>query len=148
MMILDTVVWYSISEALTKIAILAIMPTLVVWACLKARNKKFDMVADLAKTAAEKDPSLNMEDFLAKLSPVKRTYVQKSVSLLMISCILLFLGLFAAVFAALILHYSMDINEDGIIFLGIVAFVLLAVGLAFLVVFLFTKKLIGKGQLK
>ena len=148
MMILDTVVWYSISEALTKIAILAIMPTLVVWACLKARNKKFDMVADLAKTAAEKDPSLNMEDFLAKLSPVKRTYVQKSVSLLMISCILLFLGLFAAVFAALILHYSMDINEDGIIFLGIVAFFLHSVGLAFLVVFLFTKKLIGKGQLK
>lgn len=147
MMILDTVVWYSISEALTKIAILAIMPTLVVWTCLKARNKKFDMVADLAKTAAEKDPSLNMEDFLAKLSPVKRTYAQKSVSHLMISCILLFLGLFAAAFA-LILRYAMDVNQDGIIFLGIVAFILLAVGLAFLVVFFYTKKLIGKGQLK
>ncbi|MCQ2168605.1 MAG: hypothetical protein MJY69_08120 [Bacteroidales bacterium] len=148
MMILETVAWYSITEALTKTAVFAIMPTLVVWICLKARNKKFEMSADLAKKAIEKDPSLNMADFLAKLSPVKKTYAQKSVSLLMISCILLFLGLFAAVFAALILHYSMDINEDGIIFLGIVAFALLAVGLAFLVVFFYTKKLIGKGQLK
>ena len=42
----------------------------------------------------------------------------------------------------------MDVNQDGIIFLGIVAFILLAVGLAFLVVFFYTKKLIGKGQLK
>ena len=146
-MILATVAWYSITEALKEIAIFAVMPTLVVWICLKARNKKFDMEVDLAKTAVEKDPSLNMEDFLAKLSPVKRTYAQKSVSLVLVSCILLFIGILTAAFT-LYFHYSMDGNEDGVLFFGVVASVLLSVGLAFLVTFFYTKRLLRKGQLK
>ena len=146
MMILETVAWYPIFQALTEIAVFAVMPTLVVWICLKARNKKFDRKVDLAKTAVEKDPSLNMEDFLAKLSPVKRTYAQKSVTLVLISCILLILGIFTS--AITLYFHSIGMNEDAILFFGIVACVLLAVGLAFLITFFYTKRLIGKGQLK
>ena len=146
MMILETVAWYPISQALTEIAVFAVMPTLVVWTIMKSRNRKFDMEVDLAKTAVEKDPSLNMEDFLAKLSPVKRTYAQKSVTLVLISCILLILGIFTA---GITLYFrSIDMNEDAILFFGIVACVLLAVGLAFLITFFYTKRLLGKGQLK
>lgn len=146
MMILETVAWYPISQALTEIAVFAVMPTLVVWTIMKSRNRKFDMEVDLAKTAVEKDPSLNMEDFLAKLSPVKRTYAQKSVTLVFISCILLILGIFTS--AITLYFHSIDMNEDAILFFGIVACVLLAVGLAFLITFFYTKRLIGKGQLK
>jgi len=136
---------YEISNALTLIAIFAVMPSLVVWICLKARNQKYDRQIEFATRVLEKDPSLNLEDFFAKLSPAKRTYAQKSVSLVRSSCILLFLGLAATALA--IVFNSEDI-EEGFVAFGIAACFLLAVGLAFLVSFLYAQKLVRKGLLK
>lgn len=145
MMILATTAWMYISNALSLISILAVMPTLVVWICLKNRNQKYDRQIELAKSAIEKDPSLNLEDFLAKLSPAKRTYAQKSVSLVLISSILLFLGLGAT---AIALVFNSKGIDDGFVFFGITACILLALGFAFLVSFLYTRKLVHKGLLK
>jgi len=145
MMILATTTWMYISNALSLISILAVMPTLVVWICLRKRNQKYDRQIELAKSAIEKDPSLNLEDFLAKLSPAKRTYAQKSVSLVLISSILLFLGLGATVIALVFNSKGID---DGFVFFGITTCILLALGFAFLVSFLYTRKLVHKGLLK
>ena len=145
MMILATVAWYSIFEALTEIAIFAVMPTLIVLICLQTTRKKFEKRIELVKSAMEKDPSLNMEDLMAKISPAKRTYAQKSVTLLLISCILLFLGVASALFA---LYFSSKAAEEPFILFGIIACVLLAVGLSFLVSFFYTRKLVRKGELK
>lgn len=145
MMILATTAWMYISNALSFIAIFAVMPTLVVWICMKKRNQKYYRQIELAKNAIEKDPSLNLEDFLAKLTPAKKTYAQKSVSLVLISSILLFLGLGATAIA--FVFNSRDI-DDGFVLFGITACVLLALGFAFLVSFLYTRKLVHKGLLK
>lgn len=145
MMILTANAWHSISEALSNIAIFAAMPTLVVWICLKVRNQKFNKVIDLAQFALEKDPSLNLDDFMAKLSPAKRTYAQKSVTLILISCILILLGLAAATIAWV---FNSKGQNGPYAFFGIVACVLLAVGISFLISFFYTKKLVRKGLLK
>lgn len=145
MMILATTAWMYISNALSLISILAVMPTLVVWICLRERSQKYDRQIELAKSAIEKDPSLNLEDFLAKLTPAKRTYAQKSVSLVLISSILLFLGLGATAIALVFNSRGID---DGFVLFGITACVLLALGFAFLVSFLYTRKLVHKGLLK
>lgn len=145
MMILATTAWSYISDALSLIAIFAVMPTLIVWLCLKARSQKFDKRIELAKIAIEKDPSLDLEDFLAKLTPEKKTNAQKSVTFLLVSSIILFLGL-AAMTIALVFH-SQGV-EDGFAVFGIAGCVLLGVGLAFLVSFLYSRKLVRKGILK
>ena len=145
MMILDTTAWIYISDALGAIGIFAVMPTLVVLICLETTRKKFEKRVELVKTAMEKDPSLNMEDLMAKISPAKRTYAQKSVTFLLISCILLFLGVASALFA---LYFSSKAAEDPFILFGIIACVLLAVGLSFLVSFFYTRKLVRKELLK
>lgn len=144
-MILSTLAWESISDGLSLISIFAVMPTLVVWICLKSRNQRYDRQIELAKRAIDKDPSLNLEDFLEKLSPAKRTYAEKSVSIVMAFSIFLFLGLAAA---AIALVFNSRGVEDGFAFFGIVACILLAVGLALLVSFFYTKRLIRKGLLK
>jgi len=136
---------YNLTDALTLISIFAVMPSFVVWTCLKARNQKYDREIELAMRVIEKDPSLNFEDVLAKLSPAKKTYAQKSVSLVRISSILLFLGL-AAITISLVFD-SEDIEEGFFIF-GITACILLALGFAFLVSFFYTQKLVRKGLLK
>lgn len=145
MMILDTTAWIYISEALGLISIFAAMPTLIVLICLTTTRKKFEKRIEFVKTAMEKDPSLNMEDLMAKISPAKRTYAQKSVTLLLISCILLFLGVASALFA---LYFSSKAAEEPFILFGIIACVLLAVGLSFLVSFFYTRKLVRKELLK
>lgn len=145
MMILATTAWSQVSSALSLISILAVMPTLIVWLCLKAKNQKFDKRIELAKIAIEKDPSLDLEDFLAKLTPEKKTFAQKSVTFILVSGILLFLGL-AAITLALVFH-SQGV-EDGYAVFGVVGCVLLGVGLAFLVSFLYSRKLVRKGMLK
>lgn len=145
MMVLATTAWMYISNALIFISILAVMPTLVVWICMKKRNEKYDRQIELAKSAIEKDPSLNLEDFLAKLTPAKRTYAQKSVSLILISSTLLFLGLAATAIAFVFNSRGID---EGFAFFGIIACILLALGFAFLVSFLYTRKLVYKGLLK
>lgn len=145
MMILAATAWRYISNALSLIAIFAVMPTLVVWICMKKRNQKYYRQIELAKNAIEKDPSLNLEDFLAKLTPAKKTYAQKSVSLVLISSILLFLGLGATAIAFVFNSKGID---DGFVFFGITACILLALGFAFLVSFLYTRKLVHKGLLK
>lgn len=145
MMILATNAWAHISDALSLIVIFAAMPTLIVWICLKARNQMFDKKIQMAKMAIEKDPSLNLQEFLTKSTPKKKTYAEKSISYVLVSSILLFLGL-GATTLALVFH-SQDI-EDGFAFFGIAACVLLGIGLAFLVSFFYVKKLIRKGILK
>ena len=145
MMILDTTAWIYISDALGAIGIFAAMPTLVVLICLTTTRKKFEKRIEFVKMAMEKDPSLNMEDLMAKISPAKRTYAQKSVTLLLISCILLFLGVASALFA---LYFSSKAAEEPFILFGIIACVLLSVGLSFLVSFFYTRKLVRKELLK
>lgn len=145
MMILDTTAWIYISDALGAICIFAVMPTLIVLICLTTTRKKFEKRIEFVKTAMEKDPSLNMEDLMAKISPAKRTYAQKGVTLLLISCILLFLGVASALFA---LYFSSKAAEEPFILFGIIACVLLAVGLSFLVSFFYTRKLVRKELLK
>lgn len=144
MIILATTAWSQISDALTAIAICAVMPTLIVWFNLKIRNRKFEKRIELAKIALEKDPSLDMGEYLAKLTPAKKTFAQKSVTLILVSSILIFLGLAAATIA--IVFNSKDI-EDGFAFFGIVACIFLGLGLAFLVSFFYTRKLVRKGIL-
>ena len=75
-MILDTTAWIYISDALGAIGIFAVMPTLIVLICLQTTRKKFEKRIELVKSAMEKDPSLNMEDLMAQISPAKRTYAQ------------------------------------------------------------------------
>lgn len=145
MMILATNAWAHISEALSLIAIFAAMPTLIVWICLMARNQMFDKKIEMAKIAVEKDPSLNLQDFLTKSAPTKKTYAQKSISYVLVSCICLFLGLGAS---AMAIVFKLQDIEDGFAFFGMGACVLLGCGLAFLVSFFYVKKLIRKGILK
>lgn len=144
MIILATTAWSQISDALTAITICAVMPTLIVWFNLKFRNRQFEKRIELAKIALEKDPSLDMGEYLAKLTPAKKTFAQKSVTLILVSSILIFLGLAAATIA--IVFNSKDI-EDGFAFFGIVACIFLGLGLAFLVSFFYTRKLVRKGIL-
>lgn len=144
-MILPLSAWSSICNSASTIAICAAMPTLIVWLCLKTRNQKFNKRIELAKLAIDKNPSLDIDDFLSKISSEKKTYAQKSVTLILISSILLFLGLAAT--AVSIIFHSQDI-QDGYLFFSVVACVLLGIGLSFLVAFLYARNLIHKGILK
>lgn len=144
MIILSTTAWSQISDALSAITICAAMPTLIVWLCLRVKNKQFEKRIELAKIALEKDPSLDMGEYLAKLAPAKKTFAQKSVTLILVSSILVFLGLASAT-SALVFN-SRDI-QDGFAFFGIMACVFIGLGLAFLVSFFYMRKLVRKGIL-
>ena len=67
---------------------------------------------------------MDLEDFLAKLAPEKKTVARKSVTFMLVSSILLFLGL-AATTLALVFH-SQGV-EDGYAVFGIAGCVLLGV---------------------
>lgn len=133
-----------ICAMLQVVIICAVMPTAIVLLLSRAKTRTMKERSELAKFALEKNPNLDMEEFLSKLTPQKKTATEKNIINLLIGCIFSFVGLAGLVFYFIISAKSF---EEAMIVL-LFASVVFAVGVAFLTSYFAVKSLIAKGKLK
>lgn len=147
MLLLSTIefIFRELFDNLVPIGICCVLPILIVSMTLKSNKNKFNRRMDIVKMAIEKDSTLDLEQLIEKISPRKKTYAEKSVSMLLVSFILNFLGIGAVILSQV--FRSKGVEDGHYIFL-IGACVLLGVGLSFLVSYFAAQRLIKKGLVK
>lgn len=132
-----------LSDVMVPIGICVVLPVSIVMLYLRARKHETNKRTEILLAAIEKNAEIDVEDFLAKMAPPKKSVKQMLVTKLMWGSIIMAIGL-----AGLVYSVYMD-------FLGgmpskilgeyyLISSILLLVGVAILIVFFVSKKILAK----
>lgn len=119
-----------IADALVPISVCVICPVTIVWLALRAKMHKDNQKKEILLAAMSKNSEVDIEDLLRKLNGPQKMLKEKLLEKLHRGTTCTILGVGVAIIA---LFMWMGTNEkDGAILLGLIAFALLSVGVAFL----------------
>lgn len=119
------------------------MPVLVTWLYYRNEMHETSQRTEIVKAAIEKNPDLNIDEFLAKMNPKEKLLKEKLLSRLLWGCITGFIGLgllVGSVFAC----YAGGWEGDEINFMWISGAISLAIGLAFMINYYVGRKMLAK----
>ena len=109
------------------------------------RNKRNETNkrAEVALAAIEKNPGVDVEELMKKITPKQKSLKEKQVNKLQWGIVLSLVGL---VFVGLgtYLGYVGGFNADDPVFASVFGFIFLAVGIAFFINYYITKKMLAK----
>lgn len=131
-------------EVLTPIAIVVVLPVLVVWLIMRARQHEVDKKAEILMKAVEEGAQIDPSFF--QKAGKKKTVKGKLMGYLTTAMITGAIGLITMV-VQIVFYSKLDIwdNGDGaLIIFVILSGIILAVGIAFLIVYFGCKKIYGK----
>lgn len=129
-------------DVMVPIGICVVLPVSIVMLYLRARKHETNKRTEILLAAIEKNAEIDVEDFLAKMAPPKKSIKQMLVTKLMWGSIITALGL-----AVLVYTIYRDFCLKDSWFLGefyLISSILLLVGVAILIVFFVSKKMLAK----
>lgn len=133
----------SLVYALIPIACGCILPIFAIWMGVRKEMNEANTRTQIALAAIEKNPDMDLEELMTKISPKKKMLKEKLLSKLLSGSITLMLGLgFLGYYA-----YLCYVGGNGIVDNNMLCFagiVLLGVGIALLVNYFVGKKMLAK----
>ena len=120
-----------------------ILPIFGIWWGVRQKMNETNRQTEIILAAIEKNPEMDIEELMKKISPKKKLLKEKLLSKLLCACITTFLGV-ALLAAALWVDCCGGMEVDHLHLLYIGGFVLLAVGIAFLINYHVGKKMLAK----
>ena len=120
-----------------------ILPILVIWFIIRKEMNETNQRTQIVLAAIEKNPDMDIEELIKKISPKKKLLKEKLLEKLLGACITTFLGV-ALLIAAFWMDCMGGMEVDHLHLLYIGGFVLLAVGIAFLINYHVGKKMLAK----
>ena len=67
----------SINDILVPIAIVVVLPIVVVWLSYRNKQHETDKRSEIVTAIIEKNPEVNVQEFLSKLNPPKKSYKEQ-----------------------------------------------------------------------
>jgi hypothetical protein len=120
-----------------------ILPIFGIWWGVRQKMNETNRQTEIILAAIEKNPDMDIEELIKKISPKKKLLKEKLLSKLLSACITTFLGI-ALLAAAIWVDCMGGMEVDHLHLLYIGGFVLLAVGIAFLINYNVGKKMLVK----
>ena len=120
-----------------------VLPIMVVWFAMRESMNKTNQRTQIVLAAIEKNPDMDIKELMEKISPRQKLLKEKLISKLLWGSILGLLGISFLVYGLLI-DYRGGMNPDDLIRIYFAGGILLAVGLAFLVNYRLSKKMLAK----
>ena len=120
-----------------------ILPIFGIWWGVRQKMNETNRQTEIILAAIEKNPDMDIEELIKKISPKKKLLKEKLLSKLLSACITTFLGV-ALLAAAIWVDCMGGMEVDHLHLLYIGGFVLLAVGIAFLINYNVGKKMLVK----
>jgi magnesium-transporting ATPase (P-type) len=130
-------------DVMVPIGICVILPVSIVMLYLRARKHETNKRTEILLAAIEKNAEIDVEDFLAKMAPPKKSIKQMLVTKLMWGSIITAIGAGAMGYTI----YADVIGEMPVRFLHncyLFSALILLVGVAILIVFFVSKKMLAK----
>ena len=130
-------------EILVPIACGCVLPIVIVWLAIRSEMNKTNQRTQIVLAAIEKNPDMDIEELMAKISPKKKLLKEKLLGKLQTGNITTFLGIGFLLYA-LYADYMGGMNSNDLRMLYLAGAILLGVGIAFLISYSKGKKLLAK----
>ena len=128
---------------LVPIACGCVLPIFAIWMGVRKEINETNTRTQIVLTAIEKNPEMDLEELMNKISPKKKLLKEKLLSKLLWGCIIAFLGIALVGFCAWG-GFSGGMNSNDLKTLSLIGAVLLGIGVAFLVNYYVGKKMLTK----
>ena len=132
----------ALASLLVPITVCCVLPIVVVWLTIRNEMNKTNQRTQIVLAAIEKNPEMDLEELMAKISPKKKLLKEKLLNKLLIGCLAIFMGLGLFGFMAYVNYIGMASRHEvsGVI-CGVV---MVAVGIAYLINYFIGKKMLAK----
>lgn len=130
-------------QILVPIACGCVLPIMIVWLTIRESMNKTNQRTKIMLAAIEKNPDMDIEELMEKISPKKKLLKEKLLSKLLWGSIIGLLGISFLIYGLLI-DFRGGMNTDDLIRIYFAGGILLAVGIAFLVNYRLSKKMLAK----
>ena len=130
-------------DLLPALACGCVLPIVIVWLAIRSEMNKTNQRTQIVLAAIEKNPNMDIEELMEKMSPKKKLLKEKLLSKLLTGNITTFLGIGFLIYA---IHVDLvgGMNSNDLRMLYLAGAILLGVGIAFLVSYSKGKKLLAK----
>lgn len=129
-------------STLVPIAFGCILPIVMMWLSVRQRKSETDSRTQIVMAAIEKNPDMDIEELMKKISPKGKMLKEKLLTKLLWGCITSVIGLGLIALGIYLMLYSED-TDDCLVALGF-GVTLLAVGGAFIINYGVGKKMLAK----
>lgn len=120
-----------------------ILPIFAIWMGIRKEMNESKNRTQVLLSAIEKNPDVDIEELMAKISPKKKLLKEKLLNKLLAGCITAFLGIGFLSYTAYAGYVGYS-NSDDIKGLFLVGVVLLGVGIALFINYIVGKKMLAK----
>ena len=124
---------------LIPIACGCVLPIMVVWLAIRKSMNETNQRAQIVLAAIEKNPDMDIEELMKKISPKKKLLKEKLLEKLLCGTFATLLGI-----GMIGCHFYVSIFTNSTSPLGFAGIVLLAVGIAFLISYYVGKRMLAK----
>ena len=128
---------------LIPIACGCILPIFAIWMGIRKEINESKNRTQIMMAAIEKNPDMDIEELMKKISPKKKLIKEKLLNKLLAGCITTFLGIGLLGYSAYV-GYLGGSNSSDIKGMGLAGVVLLGVGIALFINYFMGKKLLAK----
>jgi len=128
---------------LVPIACGCVLPIMIVWFSVREKMNATNQRTQIVLAAIEKNPDMDLEELMKKISPKKKLLKEKLLSKLQTGNITTFLGI-GFLLCALYVDYMGGMNSNDLRMLYLAGAILLSVGIAFLISYSKGKKMLAK----
>ncbi len=138
-------IFTSLFNNLVPIAIFGAMPVLIIWLIVRHKKEETENRTKIVLAAIEKNPDIDLEELLRKVTPNprKKLLKQQLLTKLLIGSIISLVG-FAGLCAILWLGYAGSAPTEMLFIMGEISGIVMAVGVASLVNYFVGKKMLAK----
>ena len=120
-----------------------VLPIVVIWLGIRQKMNETNQRTKIVLAAIEKNPDMDIEELMKKISPKKKLLKEKLLSNLLWGSIIALLGISILVYGLLI-DYRGGMDPNDLIRIYFTGGILLAVGIAFLAHYHISKKMLAK----
>lgn len=130
---------HDLFQILVPIACGCVLPIVIIWLNIRQRMNETNKRIQVVLAAIEKNPDMDIEELIKKISPKKKLLKEKLLEKLLWGCITVLLGI-----GMIVCHIYVDITTNSTSPCGFIGIILLAVGIAFFVNYRLGKKMLAK----
>ena len=130
---------HDLFQILVPIACGCVLPIVIIWLNIRQRMNETNKRIQVVLAAIEKNPDMDIEELIKKISPKKKLLKEKLLEKLLWGCIIVLLGI-----GMIGCHIYVDITTNSTSPCGFIGIILLAVGIAFIVNYRLGKKMLAK----
>lgn len=134
--------YFELAEAIIPVSIVVVLPVMIVWLVTRSKTNRDNKNAEILMKAVENNTVQDVDKFLVGLPKPAKTMKEIMLNRLLLGCIFTFVGIPLIILGCV----NISNNDDTTLFCYIIGAICIAIGLAYLVVYRVTRKLIDQEE--